>query len=269
MVINCAGPFLDTAEPVISAALRARISYLDVSAEQPTVLSIFERFAEPATAAGIAIVPAMGFYGGLGDLLATAAMGDWTSVDDLRVAIALDSWLPTQGTRRTGERNTAHRLVIADGRLQPLPSPAATTSWMFPEPFDSQDMVELPFSETILISRHLKVGEFHNYLNLTPLRDLHDVSTPPPEAADETGRSAQVFLMDVVARRDGEVRRASVMGRDIYAVTAPLIVEAAQHLLGDPIKKGGVFAPGELFDAAQFLQSLAPQHLGYEPAIRT
>lgn len=267
VVINCAGPFLDTAEPVISAALRARIAYLDMTAEQPAVLSIFERFAEPAKAAGVAIVPAMGFYGGLGDLLATAAIGDWTSVDDLRIAIALDSWLPTQGTRRTGERNTAHRLVINGGQLQPLPSPAPTTSWRFAAPFDSQDMVELPFSETILISRHLTVGAFHNYLNLTPLRDLRDVNTPSPEAADETGRSAQVFLMEVVAQREGEVRRASVTGRDIYAVTAPLIVEAVQRLLRDPGEKSGVFAPGELFDAEQFLQSLAPQHLAYKPAI--
>jgi Saccharopine dehydrogenase NADP binding domain len=268
-VINCAGPFLDTAEPVISAALRTRIPYLDVSAEQPTAMLVFERFAESAKAAGVAILPAMGFYGGLGDLLATAAMGDWTSVDDLRIAIALDSWLPTQGTRRTGERNTAHRLFLVDGHLHPLPSPAPTTSWRFAAPFDSQDMVELPFSETILISRHLKVGEFHNYLNLIPLRDLRDVNTPPPEAADETGRSAQIFLMEVVARREAEVRCASVRGRDIYAVTAPLIVEAVQRLLSDPIEKGGVFAPGELFDAGEFLQSLAPRHLGYEPAIRT
>jgi short subunit dehydrogenase-like uncharacterized protein len=33
-VINCAGPFLDTALPVVEAALRARIHYLDVTAEQ-------------------------------------------------------------------------------------------------------------------------------------------------------------------------------------------------------------------------------------------
>lgn len=268
IVINCAGPFLDTAEPVIAAALRGHISYLDISAEQPSVLSVFERFAGPAVAAGIAIVPAMGFYGGLGDLLATAAIGDWTSVDDLRMAIALDSWLPTLGTRRTGERNTAHRRFIANGQLHPLPSPTPETSWRFSEPFGSQDMVELPFSETILISRHLTVGEFHHYLNLMPLRDLRDVNTPPPKAADATGRSAQVFQMEVVAQREGSVRRASVTGRDIYAVTAPLIVEAVQRLLSAPIEKGGVFAAGELFDAGQFLHSLAPQHFAYSSEIR-
>ena len=33
-VINCAGPFLETADAVSAAALRARIHYLDVTAEQ-------------------------------------------------------------------------------------------------------------------------------------------------------------------------------------------------------------------------------------------
>ena len=38
-VINCAGPFLDTAAPLISAALRARIHYLDLTAEQAALVS--------------------------------------------------------------------------------------------------------------------------------------------------------------------------------------------------------------------------------------
>jgi short subunit dehydrogenase-like uncharacterized protein len=79
LVIHCAGPFIDTAEPVIKAALRARAHYLDVSAEQRVTLAAFERFAEPARAVGVLLIPSMGFFGGLGDSVATAAMGDWTS----------------------------------------------------------------------------------------------------------------------------------------------------------------------------------------------
>lgn len=75
-VLNCAGPFSDTAAPLIEAALRARIPYLDTAAEQQPVLAAFERYDAAARAGGIAVVPAMAFYGGLGDLLATAAMGD-------------------------------------------------------------------------------------------------------------------------------------------------------------------------------------------------
>jgi len=36
-VINCAGPFIDTAAPVIDAAMRASIHYLDIAAEQASV----------------------------------------------------------------------------------------------------------------------------------------------------------------------------------------------------------------------------------------
>src|SRR5215470_18933838 len=68
-VINCAGPFMDTAAPLIEAAIRRRIHYLDVTAEQQVVLAAFERFADAARGAGVVIAPAMAFYGGLGDLL--------------------------------------------------------------------------------------------------------------------------------------------------------------------------------------------------------
>src|SRR6266481_2313385 len=40
-VINCAGPFIDTAVQIIDAALRASIHYLDVAAEQAAVLAVF------------------------------------------------------------------------------------------------------------------------------------------------------------------------------------------------------------------------------------
>jgi short subunit dehydrogenase-like uncharacterized protein len=45
-VVNCAGPFLDTALPVVEAALRAKIPYLDVAAEQAAAQSIRARDAD-------------------------------------------------------------------------------------------------------------------------------------------------------------------------------------------------------------------------------
>jgi hypothetical protein len=263
-VINCAGPFLDTAEPLVAAALRSRVHYLDVTAEQPSALAIFDRFAAPAHEAGVIVVPAMGFYGGFGDLLATAAMADWAWADEIRIGIALDRWWPTLGTRLTGERNRARRLIIADGRLEPLANPAPTASWNFPKPFGVQEVIELPFTETVLIGRHLRVSNLHSYLNLTPLRDIRDTSTPPPTPADDTGRSAQTFLIEVIVRQGTGVRRTVARGRDIYAFTAPLVVEAAQRILDGLVREHGVLAPGAIFDASNFLRALAPQHLTFE-----
>ena len=263
-VINCAGPFLDTADAVAAAALRARIHYLDVTAEQPSAQAIFERFGDATTEAGVVFIPAMGFYGGFADLLATAAMGKSDSADEIRLGIALDSWHPTQGTRITGQRNTTRRLVIEDGKFVPLAQPAPQTFWDFPEPFGHQDVSEVPFSEVPVIARHLRVARLRSYLNNTPLRDLRDPTTPPPIAADEKGRSAQTFLVDVVVRNGSNIRRAIARGRDIYAFTAPLVVEAVERILDGRACGSGALAPGAAFDSTDFLRVLAQEHLTFE-----
>ena len=255
-VIHCAGPFLDTAEPLIEAALRSGIHYFDVTAEQSSARSTLGSFEAPARRQGVVVLPAVGFYGGLGDLLATAAMADWTHADRIDVAIALDSWWPTVGTRITGARNTSRRRVFTQGNLELLQS-SPPTPWQFPEPFGTQDVVELPFTETILISTHVNVPEIHNYINEAPLRDLRDPATPAPVAADERGRSNQTFVMDVVVRTGSEERRARARGRDIYAVTAPIVVEAAERVCEGGVHRAGTFALGELFDASAFLHALA------------
>ena len=263
-VINCAGPFLDTAAPLIEAALRAKIHYLDLSAEQASVLATFENYSDDARQAGVVLLPAMAFYGGFADLLATAAMGDWTSADEIQIAVALDSWLPTKGTRLTGERNTVPRVVVSKGVLAPLANPPPTRSWDFSEPFGTQEVVAVPLSEIITLSRHLQVPEIHAYMNLHPLKDLRDPTTPAPIAADSSGRSAQTFLLDVMVRKGDQWRRAVASGRDIYAVSAPLIVEAAVRVAEHPAKPHGAFAPGQIFDARDFLQSLSPEHFTVE-----
>jgi len=262
-VINCAGPFIDTAAPVIEAALRARIHYLDVAAEQLAVLATFERFADVARDAGIVIAPAMAFYGGLADLLATAAIGNWAAADEICIAIALDSWEPTRGTRLTGQRNPGRRFVFSDNRLERADPPPGRT-WNFPAPFGPQDVVGLSLAETIIIPRHLSTPEIRAYINLAPLTDLRNPDTPPPTAADESGRSAQIFLVDVVVRKGEEERRAVARGRDIYAITAPIVVEATQRVVNRLTRTIGVAAAGDLFDARDFLRSLCPAHLSIE-----
>jgi hypothetical protein len=262
-VINCAGPFLDTAPAVIDAALRARIHYLDVAAEQASVLSTFNEFADASRVAEIVIIPAMAFYGGLGDLLATSALGEWAAADEVLILTALDSWKPTLGTRLTGQRNHGPRFVFSNNRLK-RGDPAPARTWTFPPPFGQQEMEALSLSETITISRHLKTPEIRAYLNVPALRDVRDPNTPAPTAADDSGRSSQIFLLEAVVQRGSTERSAVARGRDIYAVAAPIVVEATERVVNGLVKKTGVLAAGEAFDARDFLASLSPEHLCFE-----
>jgi short subunit dehydrogenase-like uncharacterized protein len=261
VVINCAGPFLDTAEPVIEAAIGAGAGYVDVTAEQASAMKTFEVFDGAACAAGVAVIPAAGFYGGLADLLATALVGARAEVDELTVAVALDHWWPTGGTRKTGERNRGPRMIVDDYRLVPMPLPAATSRWRFGAPHGEQEMVELPFSEVITISRHLRVRSLRSHLTQSSLDEIRDATTPPPSPNDARGRSAQHFEMVVRARQGARLRTAIARGQDIYAVSAPLVVEAAARMLQPGFDRFGACPLAQAFEAKEFLAALSPEDL--------
>ena len=258
-VINCAGPFFDTAQPAAEAAIRAGIPYLDITAEQYTAAQLFRCCDAPARSAGIVLVPAMAFYGGLADLLASALVRPGEPIDVIHVAVALDGWHPTAGTRLTGERNHHQRLIVRAGELVSLDPAEGRRSWRFAEPFGEQEMAPVPLAEIILMNRHLPATEIISFMNEKPLADLRDPATPPPEAVDAQGRSAQRFTMEVEMHVGEEKRRASASGQDIYAITAPLVVSACMELIANPDFPSGVRAPGELFDATAFLKQLAPE----------
>jgi hypothetical protein len=134
-----------------------------------------------------------------------------------------------------------------------------TKSWNFPEPFGPQDVLEVPLTETVLIAHHLPVREVRNFINQTPLRDLDNPATPSPVAVDERGRSNQRFLIDVRAwnERGAEERRITAAGRDIYAVTAPIVAEAVDRVCVGRQARAGAFALGQLVDARDLLEALA------------
>jgi hypothetical protein len=68
----------------------------------------------------------------------------------------------------------------------------------------------------------------------------------------------EAFLVDVVVERGGETRRAVASGRDIYAISAPLVVEATLLALRGTAPAGAK-PVGAVFDAADLLRSIGPR----------
>jgi saccharopine dehydrogenase-like NADP-dependent oxidoreductase len=262
-VINCAGPFVATAGPVIEAALRAKIPYVDVAAEIEANADTFAHFAEKARAAGTVVVPAMAFFGGLGDLLATAAMGDWTAADEAHVAYGLSNWHPTAGTRAAGkvsrERRNGQRVRYANGRLEyHNDADQPTIPWTFPAPMGTRAVVgEFTMADVVTIPSHLSIPEVRTHMTVEAAGEVSAPDTPAPAAVDERGRSFQTFVVDVVVSSGGVQRRATATGRDIYAISAPLAVEAVHRLLIGQSKVVGVASAGAAFDAPDFLRALS------------
>ncbi|WP_328398953.1 saccharopine dehydrogenase NADP-binding domain-containing protein [Streptomyces sp. NBC_00390] len=262
-VINCAGPFASTTAPVIEAALRAGIPYLDVAAEIEANLDTFAHFADRAQEAGAVIVPAMAFFGGLGDLLATAAMGDWTTADEAHIAYGLSNWHPTAGTRLSGavsrERRGDRRIRYTNGQWEHRTDAPPTLEWRFPDPMGPRSVIgEFTMADVVTVPSHLSIPDVRTYMTVQAARDIVAPDTPTPAATDERGRSAQTFLVDVVVRSGDAERRAMAHGQDIYAVTAPLVVEAVYRILTGRTHAVGVASAGAIFDAPDFLRALSP-----------
>ncbi|MFI1049958.1 saccharopine dehydrogenase family protein [Streptomyces griseoruber] len=262
-VVNCAGPFATTAAPVIEAALRAGIPYVDVAAEIEANADTFTHFADRAHGTGTVIVPAMAFYGGLGDLLATAAMGDWTEADEAHIAYGLNSWEPTEGTRAAGkvsaERRGGRRVRFTKGQLAYHDDELPTLQWSFPHPLGPRAVIgEFTMADVVTVPSHLSIPEVRTYMTTEAAGGVVSPDTPTPTAVDEHGRSAQTFLVEVVVRSGDTERRAVARGQDIYAVTAPLAVEAVDRILTGRTRTVGVASAGEIFDAPDFLDALSP-----------
>ncbi|MGW0391001.1 saccharopine dehydrogenase family protein [Streptomyces sp. NPDC003042] len=262
-VVNCAGPFAVTGGPVVEAALRAGIPYVDVAAEIEANAAMFADYAEAARKADVPVVPAMAFYGGLGDLLVTAAMGEWTAAEEAHVAYGLNSWHPTPGTRAAGQvshqRRAGRRVRFADGALQYHDDKPSEQEWHFPEPLGRRAVIaEFTMTDVITVPSHLTVPSVRTYMTVEAAGDLAKEDTPAPEPVDALGRSNQTFVVDVLVRAGGVERRSTARGQDIYAVTAPLVVEAVQRILAGHTRTTGVASAGAMFDAADFLRALTP-----------
>ncbi|MEU8242235.1 saccharopine dehydrogenase NADP-binding domain-containing protein [Actinoplanes missouriensis] len=250
-VINCAGPFAATAGPVIAAALRAGIGYVDVAAEIEANVDTFTLFAAPAREAGVVVAPAVAFFGGLGDLLVTAVL-EGSSADEILIGYGLSSWHPTAGTVASGavsrERRGGRRVRFAGGRLEYHDDELPVVEWEFPSG-PRTVIADFSMADVVTVPSHVQVPVVRCHMNVEAVADL--------TAGDSSAVTAQTFVVDVRVRRDGVERRITATGSDIYAVSAPLAVEAVARIVDGRTRGAGVLAAGAAFDARDFLRAMS------------
>jgi hypothetical protein len=198
-------------------------------------------------------------------------MGERTAADEVHVAYGLSSWHPTGGTLAAGvvssQRRGGRRVRFTGGQLQCHDDALPTLEWPFPDPLGPQSVIgEFTMADVVTIPSHLAVPEVRTYMTAKAASDLLSPNPTAPSAVDERGRSAQTFIVDVLVRFGDTERRVAVTGQDIYAVSAPLAVEALERILTGRTRAVGVVSAGAAFDAPDFLSALSAHLTLHSPA---
>ena len=120
-VLNCAGPFSQTARPLADTCLRAGVHYLDITGEAAVFEALAARSAD-ARAAGVVILPGVGFDVVPSDCLAAHLKRRLPTATRLALAFRSAGRL-SRGTALTAlERAADGGLVRRDGVLTPVPA---------------------------------------------------------------------------------------------------------------------------------------------------
>jgi short subunit dehydrogenase-like uncharacterized protein len=291
-VINCAGPFTLHGEPVVRAAVETGTHYVDTAGEQPFMKLVADRYDEPARAAEVAVVPAMGFDYVPGDLLCRLLARGHEPVDELRLAYAVRDFGASRGTMKsTLEVAKGGDVVWEDGAWKPAAAGPMRSSVVFPEPFGRQVAAKYPCGEIVTVPRHSRVRTIVARVAVstmapvgplapllpplmaamgpalrTPVRSaLHAALGALPEGPGEEARRAAHFLIVAEAiGADGRRRRGAVRGSDVYGLTAVTSVHGASMLADAGYDRSGVLSPASAFDPVAFLEFLSDHGVSWE-----
>ncbi|KAL4865046.1 hypothetical protein BDV12DRAFT_211272 [Aspergillus spectabilis] len=244
VVLNAAGPFHRTAEP-LKAAIRNKVHYLDVAAELDSY-KLAEKNDERAKETGVMLLP------GCGGSVAQLGCLAGHAVDRVEKPTSIDISLYVAGSMSRGsaisasENMAAECLQILDGEL--VPSDATKTLQL---DFDTGpgEVVNYPVTlpDLITLRKSSKVGNIRTWVHAAgdafPRGDL--ASLPDGPTAEQRAASPYHAAVHVTAE-DGSVTRSVLHTVNGYTFTGLASAEGAGRVLGGEVK-AGFQTPVEVF----------------------
>lgn len=258
VLLHCAGPFIQTARPMVEACLRAGVHYLDITGEIPVFEAIARRDAE-AKQRGITLLPGTGFDVVPSDCLAAHLARRLPNATHLTLAFRGLGGV-SRGTAVTAAGNLGSGgAVRRDGKIVAVPpawresrfdfgdgieAGAATIPWG--DVSTAWHSTGIPNIEVYMamsrgMRRALRMSRWFGWLlSADPVRRavvarVRARTTGPDRQSRARGESR--FRGEV---RDGQGRTATaiLVGPEGYTLTARTAVAAARRVLAGSVPSG-------------------------------
>ena len=250
-VLNCAGPFVDTAEALVSACLETNTDYLDITGEFSVFECLRQRDAPPRDA-GCTLLPGVGFDVVPSDCLAAVLAEQLPEADELRLGIKGASGL-SRGTAKTLVEHLGNGGVVRrNGRLIQVPTAFRTREIDFGD--GPEHAVTIPWGDVVTAAHTTGIESIEVYAAAPSwatrglsavdslgwllerrrveglLKRLIDARLDGPDEQQLAAGSAVVWG-EVTDTSTGRRARARLRTPNPYALTAESAVTAAERVL--------------------------------------
>jgi short subunit dehydrogenase-like uncharacterized protein len=250
-VLNCAGPFASTARPLMEACIAGGVHYLDVTAEY-RVYALAESLSERATAAGVMLLPGVGWHVVPSDCLVLYVAAKVAQPQSLRIAFQVADTMSRGSAATVGEMRSVGLLVRADGIIVAKLDAA-------PERFDfgvgPVDSVPVSFGDLVTAWKSTGIPNISMFVNMKKNVLPAGVAAVAegPSLEERTANPAS-FVVEVTGI-DGTVVRARMDTVNGYTYT-PMVAIEALRLLAAGQAKFGFQTPATVFGVG-FAASIA------------
>jgi saccharopine dehydrogenase (NAD+, L-lysine-forming) len=246
-VVNCAGPFAATAEPLVTACLTAGAHYLDITGELDVFTWMFAQDGA-ARAAGVAMVTGAGFDVVPTDCLAALLAAEVPGAVALELAFSAPGGL-SRGTARTalGEMGSGAVRRIG-GKL--VPTRYGDPTRMVPFPSGVRRVGATRWGDLVTAYHSTGIPDITVYMPLPPgtalaplfrfgplrraARALIRAGGPSADVRSTSGCEAWAEVRDAA----GTTRAATLSGPNAYALTADASLRALQRVRAGEVPPG-------------------------------
>jgi short subunit dehydrogenase-like uncharacterized protein len=256
VLLNCAGPYLRTAKPLMDASITSGVHYLDIAAELDSY-RLAEEYDRQAAAAQIMLLPGCGGSVAMLGCLASHTAKRVRVPRKIAVALHVSGSMSRGSAISASENLTTETLVRADHRLVRR-NGAEMRTFDFGRGPVTCFPVTLP--DLITIARNTAVADVETFVHVSgsafPAGDLSALPDGPSEQERKANRYQAVAE---VTGEDGSVVRSILDTVNGYSFTPQAAAEAARRVLAGEIRPG-FQTPAGLFGDS-FAETIADTRL--------
>lgn len=244
ILLNCAGPFCRTAEPLMEGCIRNRVHYLDIAAELKSY-QLAQQLHLKAVDAGVMLMPGCGGSVAMLGCLVSFAIEGFKEPADINVALKVTGGM-SRGSKISAAEGPTKECLHRVGNVLVEEDNTATQKFDFDIGKGYVECIPLTFPDLITIWKDTNVGNIHTYADFSELTDPdgaeHDPSFEEREATPYHGAVK-------ITSTHGNARRSVLHTVNGYTFTSIASIKVIQKM-SQGIFKSGFRTPAGMYGAA-------------------